>query len=289
MQAAKGKGAAAPSGSTPSGEPAAARPGESAAAPGGVSQDEIESLLKRPAGGGPSAVEAAPASAAAALGEPPSTAPASGDPGAGRASHGASAQAAGSSRTLAQSEVDALLSQARRAGQGGAASAAEPAAAGSTTAPPKGPPPERGQPAAGSDPDAASRAGTSISDADLERLFASAQQALASLDQPAATPPGLAPFTLKDFSGSPPPADAATLDLLQDVELDLRIEFGRTHLSLEDVLRLRKGSVVALDKLAGDPVDIFVNDRLIARGEVLVLNDNFCIRVAELVVGTPAG
>lgn len=128
-----------------------------------------------------------------------------------------------------------------------------------------------------------------ISESDLERLLAHAQQALASLDQPASAPPGLAPFTLKDFSSSPLAADAATLDLLQDVELDLRIEFGRTQLALEDVLRLRKGSVVALDKLAGDPVDIFVNDRLIARGEVLVLNDNFCIRVAELVAGMPAG
>ena len=54
---------------------------------------------------------------------------------------------------------------------------------------------------------------------------------------------------------------------------------------LEDVLRLRKGSVVPLDKLAGDPVDVYVNGRLIARGEVLVLNDNFCVRVAELITG----
>ena len=57
---------------------------------------------------------------------------------------------------------------------------------------------------------------------------------------------------------------------------------------LEEVLRLNKGAVVALDKLAGDPVDIYVNGRLIARGEVLVLNDNFCVRVAELVVGSSA-
>ncbi len=52
---------------------------------------------------------------------------------------------------------------------------------------------------------------------------------------------------------------------------------------LEDVLSLRRGSVVALDKLAGDPVDMYVNGRLVARGEILVLNDNFCVRVAELV------
>jgi flagellar motor switch protein FliN len=52
---------------------------------------------------------------------------------------------------------------------------------------------------------------------------------------------------------------------------------------LGEVLKLSKGSVVTLDKLAGDPVDIFVNGRLIARGEVLILNENFCVRVAELV------
>jgi len=73
------------------------------------------------------------------------------------------------------------------------------------------------------------------------------------------------------------------MDLLGDVELDLRIELGRTVMRLEEVLRLRGGSVVALDKLAGDPVDIYINGRLIAHGEVLVMNDNFCIRVTELV------
>ena len=48
-------------------------------------------------------------------------------------------------------------------------------------------------------------------------------------------------------------------------------------------MKLRKGSVVTLDKLAGDPVDLYVNGRLVARGEILVLNDNFCVRVAELL------
>lgn len=70
---------------------------------------------------------------------------------------------------------------------------------------------------------------------------------------------------------------------LQDVELDLRIELGRTELLIEEVLQLREGTVVPLDKLAGDPVDILVNGRLIARGEVLVLNDNFCVRIAEIL------
>jgi flagellar motor switch protein FliN/FliY len=73
------------------------------------------------------------------------------------------------------------------------------------------------------------------------------------------------------------------LSALEEVELDLRIELGRTELLIEEVLQLREGTVVPLDKLAGDPVDIFVNGRLIARGEVLVLNDNFCVRIAEIL------
>ncbi len=76
------------------------------------------------------------------------------------------------------------------------------------------------------------------------------------------------------------------MSALQDVELDLRIELGRTELLIEEVLQLREGSVVPLNKLAGDPVDILVNGRLVARGEVLVLNDNFCVRVAEIVAPT---
>jgi flagellar motor switch protein FliN/FliY len=52
---------------------------------------------------------------------------------------------------------------------------------------------------------------------------------------------------------------------------------------VEDVLKLSEGAVVELDKLAGDPVDIFVNNRHVARGEVLVLNDSFCVRVSEIL------
>lgn len=54
---------------------------------------------------------------------------------------------------------------------------------------------------------------------------------------------------------------------------------------IEDVLKLTEGSVVELDNLAGDPVDVYVNGRLVARGEVLVLSDNFCVRVSEIVSG----
>ncbi|MEX0587002.1 MAG: flagellar motor switch protein FliN [Pirellulales bacterium] len=119
---------------------------------------------------------------------------------------------------------------------------------------------------------------------DVEMLLSHAQAALASAA--AGTDPlpaGVSPYRFEDLTGATPSTEVATLDLIRDVELDLRIELGRTHMYLEDVLKLRKGSVVALDKLAGDPVDVYVNGRLIARGEVLVMNDNFCVRVAQLV------
>jgi flagellar motor switch protein FliN/FliY len=127
--------------------------------------------------------------------------------------------------------------------------------------------------------------GGTIAPRDMEFLLDQAQEALKSVDQPVETDPleGLTAFRLEEFGGAPPSADVATLELIRDVELDLKIELGRTQMHLEEVLKLHKGSVVPLDKLAGDPVDIFVNGRLIARGEVLVLNDNFCVRVAELI------
>lgn len=125
---------------------------------------------------------------------------------------------------------------------------------------------------------------------DVEFLLNQAQQALASIDGPSPANPAIpaVPFQLREFAGAPPSTERATLDLIRDVDLDLKIELGRTHMYLEEVLKLRKGSVVPLDKLAGDPVDIYVNGRLIARGEVLVLNDNFSVRVAELITGDAA-
>jgi flagellar motor switch protein FliN len=127
--------------------------------------------------------------------------------------------------------------------------------------------------------------GNNVGD-DVQFLLNQAEQAIASVTDPVETDlAGLAPFELKDLAGAPASGEKATLELLKDVDLDLRIELGRTHMFLEDVLKLKRGSVVTLDKLAGDPVDVFVNGRLVARGEVLVLNDNFCVRVTELLTG----
>lgn len=75
----------------------------------------------------------------------------------------------------------------------------------------------------------------------------------------------------------------AGLALLRDVDLHVTVELGRTRMYVEDVLRLNESSIIELDKLAGDPVEIYVNNRHVARGEVLVLNDNFCVRISEII------
>ncbi len=88
---------------------------------------------------------------------------------------------------------------------------------------------------------------------------------------------------------APPSAPAAPsrpemgLDFLSDVDVQVRVELGSSKLNVKDVLKLGSGSVVPLDSLVGDPVNVFVNDRLVARGEVLVVHDNFAIRITEVV------
>jgi len=152
--------------------------------------------------------------------------------------------------------------------------------------PPAAPPPKPETPTAAT-PGAPADEGN-MRQGDVEYLLSQAERALQSIGNTAAggLPEGATSFQFDEFPGAAATTESATIDLVRDVELGLRIELGRTSMYLEDVLKLRKGSVVPLDKLAGDPVDIHVNGRLIARGEVLVLNDNFCVRVAELISGT---
>ncbi|MEZ4502203.1 MAG: flagellar motor switch protein FliN [Dehalococcoidia bacterium] len=78
-------------------------------------------------------------------------------------------------------------------------------------------------------------------------------------------------------------APARPIDLIMDVSMRVTVELGRSSLTVEEILELGPGSVVELNKLAGEPVDILVNDRLIARGEVVVVDENFGVRVTEII------
>lgn len=121
---------------------------------------------------------------------------------------------------------------------------------------------------------------------DLDYLAKRAEDSLRSI---AATPINLPTevieFQFPEFGGTVPSTEHATLDQISEVDLDVKVELGRTYMYIEDVLKLRRGSVVPLDKMAGETVDIYINGRLLARGEVLVMNENFCVRVAELLAG----
>lgn len=72
------------------------------------------------------------------------------------------------------------------------------------------------------------------------------------------------------------------LNLLMDIRLGLIVELGRTEMHLKEILKLTKGSIIELDRLSGEPVDLFVNNKLIARGEVVVIDDNFGLRITQL-------
>ena len=86
-----------------------------------------------------------------------------------------------------------------------------------------------------------------------------------------------------DANEAPRPGEQRRLDLLLDVPLELSVELGRTRMTIQDLLGLGPGSVIELDKIAGEALDILVNDRLVARGEAVVVNDKFGVRITDIV------
>jgi len=85
---------------------------------------------------------------------------------------------------------------------------------------------------------------------------------------------------------SAPSSDGNTarpLDFILDIPLEISVELGRTRMVINDLLQLGQGSVIELSKLAGEPLEIFVNGKLVARGEVVVVNEKFGVRVTDIV------
>ena len=87
----------------------------------------------------------------------------------------------------------------------------------------------------------------------------------------------------EELTVNPKAPHSTNIDLLMDVSMRVTVELGRTRMQLAQILELQHGSVVELDRLAGDPVDIFVNDCMVARGEVVVVDDKFGVRITEMV------
>jgi flagellar motor switch protein FliN/FliY len=101
---------------------------------------------------------------------------------------------------------------------------------------------------------------------------------------PSAVPTAVHPVQFMPLTPEPPSMDHAHgIELLMDVALEVSVELGRSHMSIGEILALRTGSVIELDKLAGEPVDVSVNGTLIARGEVVVVDEKFGVRITEVV------
>jgi flagellar motor switch protein FliN/FliY len=89
-----------------------------------------------------------------------------------------------------------------------------------------------------------------------------------------------------DLAPSPAPAAASAdvnLDLILDVQVTLSLEVGRARIPIRNLLQLNQGSVVELERMAGEPLDVFVNGTLVAQGEVVVVNERFGVRLTEVV------
>ena len=91
------------------------------------------------------------------------------------------------------------------------------------------------------------------------------------------------PVQFTPLTTAPVQVNDANIGLILDVALQVTVELGRTKKSIKEILELTNGSIVELDKLAGEPVDIQVNGKLLAKGEVVVIDENFGVRITDIV------
>ncbi|MES2934454.1 MAG: flagellar motor switch protein FliN [Pseudomonadota bacterium] len=114
--------------------------------------------------------------------------------------------------------------------------------------------------------------GAAIAEQEKAEAAAKAQQQAAS------------PAVFKDFANKSTRADTPNdIDFILDIPVQLTVELGRTKIAIKNLLQLAQGSVVELDGLAGEPMDVLVNGCLIAQGEVVVVNDKFGIRLTDII------
>lgn len=127
----------------------------------------------------------------------------------------------------------------------------------------------------------AAQAGGPIGIADPDAVSAAQTAAAAAA---AAAAPMVSPVTLQPLYGEMPfPVDPRRIDLLRDVLMGVSVELGRTRMTVQEILSLTPGSIVELDRAAGAPVDVLVNGKLIAHGEVVVVDEEFAVRISEVV------
>lgn len=90
-------------------------------------------------------------------------------------------------------------------------------------------------------------------------------------------------MAFEELTPNKPAGATRDLDFLLDIPLLISVELGRTRMLINDLLQLGQGSVIELEKMAGEPMEIYVNNRLIARGEVVVVNEKFGVRLTDII------
>jgi flagellar motor switch protein FliN/FliY len=124
--------------------------------------------------------------------------------------------------------------------------------------------------------------------AEIDALVASVQAAKANGQSPEAAEAGSARAPqLTDFENTMLSSTEVPMSMLMDLTLPVSIELGRTSMTVQEILRLGRGSVIQLDRLAGEPIDIYVGDRRFAEGEVVVLGEHFGVRITRILAAAP--
>ncbi len=123
-----------------------------------------------------------------------------------------------------------------------------------------------------------------MSEDSLENLADKLAEEAAAMTAAAAEPVAKAPGAAESFAGSP--GKDRNLSLILDIPLRVTAELGRTKMPVSELLNLTQGSVIELNKLAGEPMEVLVNDKLIARGEAVVVNEKFGIRLTDIISPT---
>ncbi|AUX93894.1 flagellar motor switch protein FliN [Mixta gaviniae] len=119
---------------------------------------------------------------------------------------------------------------------------------------------------------------TSNDNISADDLWAEAMGEQAAADSTSSTDNVFKSLESKDLGGS-----LQDIDLIMDIPVKLTVELGRTKMTIKELLRLTQGSVVALEGLAGEPLDILINGYLIAQGEVVVVNDKYGVRITDII------
>lgn len=188
---------------------------------------------------------------------------------------------------VSQAEIDALLNTAKAAAETPAESSTEsPSEAPESTPPP--PPPEspaKEEPESAPAPESAAK----------QEPESTPAPESAAKEEPESTPPSPRPESaakeevvvqsaqLPQLQRREQPAQDGSIDFILDVPVSITVELGRTTMVIKDVLNLGAGAVIELNRLAGEPVDLFINNKLVAHGEVVVVNENFGVKVIDIV------